>query len=113
MNGLEFPHDDPLVVTTFIGNHNVHQILIDTRATSNLMYYSALKAMGFTSEHLTLSPVTLVGFSGEKTRSLGTIKLSVTLGSAPKHVTTIIEFLVLDKAPNYNDILRRETLNKK
>ena len=64
MNGMEHHHDDPLVVTTMVDNHNVHRILIDTGAASNLMYYSALKAMGFTVEHLTLSSVTLVGFSG-------------------------------------------------
>ena len=112
MEGVEHPHDDPLVVTAMVGNHNVHRILIDTGATSNLMYYSALKAMGLTIEHLIPSSVTLVGFSGEKTKSLGTIKLSVTLGTAPKQVTTIAEFLVLDKTPNYNAILGRGTLNK-
>ena len=84
MNGVEHPHDAPLVVTTMVGNHNVHRILIDTRATSNLMYYNALKAMGLTIEHLMPSSVMFDGFSGEKTRSLGTIKLSVTLGKAPK-----------------------------
>ena len=112
MNGVEYPHDDPLVVTTMVGNHNVYRILIDTGATSNLMYYSALKAMGVSLEHLIPSSVTLVGFSGEKTMCLGTIKLSVTLGTAPKQVTTMAEFLVLDKAPNYNAILRRGTLNE-
>ena len=24
MNGVEYPHDDPLVVTVMVGNHNVH-----------------------------------------------------------------------------------------
>lgn len=38
LNGMEFPHDDPLVITTLIGNHNVHRILVDTGATFNLMY---------------------------------------------------------------------------
>ena len=76
------------------------------------MYYSALKAMGLSLEHLTPSSVTLVGFSGENTRCLGTIKLSVTLGMAPKQVTTMAEFRVLDKAPNYNAILGRDNLNE-
>ena len=112
MNKVEHPHDDPFVVTTIVGNHNVHQILIDTGAASNLMYYSALKAMGLTIEHVTPSSITLVGFSGEKTRFLGTIKLLVTLGTAPKQVTTMAEFLVLDKAPNYNAIIGRGTFNE-
>lgn len=62
MNGVEYAHDDHLVVTVMVGNYNDHRILIDTRATSNLMYYITLKAMGFPTEHLTPSSITLVGF---------------------------------------------------
>ena len=36
LNGLEFPHDDPLVITSLISNHNVHRILVNIRATSNI-----------------------------------------------------------------------------
>ncbi|KAM7488990.1 hypothetical protein LguiB_026474 [Lonicera macranthoides] len=76
------------------------------------MYYSTFKAMGLITEYLTPSTVTLVGFFREKTKSLGTIKLVVTLGIALKQVTTIAKFLVLDKAPHYNVILGRDTLNE-
>ena len=48
LEGVETPHDDPLVITTLIGNHNIHRILVDFGATSNLIYYSTLKAMGLT-----------------------------------------------------------------
>ena len=109
---LEFPHDDPLVIMALIGNHNVHRILVDMGATSNLMYYSAFKAMGLTKDHTTTSSSTLMGFSGERTRSLGSIKLPMTLGTTPKQVTTLAEFLILDRSPNYNIILGRRTLNK-
>ena len=30
LNGLEFPHDDPMVITALISKHNVHRILVDT-----------------------------------------------------------------------------------
>ena len=112
LNGLEFSYDDPLVITALIGNHNVHKILVDTGATFNLMYYSVFKATGLTKGHLTSLPATLVGLSGERTMSLGTIKLSMTLGTTPKQVTIMAYFLVLGKTPNYNVILGKETLNE-
>lgn len=83
LSSLEFPHDDPLVITTLISNHNVHMILVNTGAISNLMYYNTFKAMGLTRDHMTLSSAILVSFLGERTRSLGTIKLSITLRTAP------------------------------
>ena len=83
-----------------------------TGAMSNLMYYSAFRAMGLTAGHLTPSSVTLVNFAGEKTRALGTIKLSMTLGITPRQITTLADFLILDKAPSHNVILGRSTLNK-
>lgn len=76
---MEILHEDPLIVTALVGNHNIHQILVDTSTSFNMMYYSTLKAMGLTQNHLVASNTTLVGFSREKAKALGVIKLSVTL----------------------------------
>lgn len=68
--------------------------------------------MGLTEDHLTPSSATLVCFSGETTKSLETIKLPMTTGKALKQVTTLADFVVLDKTPNYNAILGRGALNE-
>lgn len=46
---VEFPHNDPLVITTLIANHNVHRILMDIGATSYIMCACALKSLGFST----------------------------------------------------------------
>lgn len=71
-----------------------------------------MKAMSLTQDHFITSNVTLVGFSGERARALGAIKLSIILGIAPQHVTTVAEFLVLNSSCTYNAILERGTLNE-
>lgn len=112
LEGVETPHDNLLVVTTLVGNHNIHRILVDISATLNLMYYNTLKAMGLTQNHLVSSNTTLIDFSKESARALRVIKLFVTLGTTPQHVTTMAEILDLDSFCTYNAILGRETLNK-
>ena len=84
LNGLKFPHDNPLVITALNSNHNIHISLVDTGATSNLMYYSAFKAMDLTENHLTPSSATLVGFSSERIGFLGIVKHSLTLRTTPQ-----------------------------
>ena len=66
LNGIKFPYDDPLVITALIVNHNIYRVLVDIGATSNLMYFTAFKVMGFTTEHLIPSSTTLLGFQSKE-----------------------------------------------
>ena len=36
---LHYPHDDALVVSVWIGDYNVHQILVDNGSSADILYY--------------------------------------------------------------------------
>ena len=59
--------------------------------------------------HLVCSP--LIGFGGMKVQPVGTITLSVVVGSYPQQITKEVNFLVVDCSSSYDAIIRRPTLN--
>lgn len=59
--------------------------------------------MGFTKSLLKQERTTLIGFAGEMTYALGSIKLAVTAGDVRK----IVEFIVINRLTPFNDILGR------
>ncbi|KAJ4820696.1 Pol-polyprotein [Rhynchospora pubera] len=60
-----------------------------------------------------LQPMTtsLVGFTGDKLKPLGTIDLDVLFGDAPQTVISNVRFIVVDAPSAYNVILGRTSLN--
>ena len=39
---LHHPHDDALVVSTRVGDYNVHRMLADNGSSANILYYPAI-----------------------------------------------------------------------
>jgi len=62
-------------------------------------------------ERLLPSDAPLVGFGGTKVFLVGTITLSVTIGTYPQQLTREVSFLVVDCSFAYNAIIGRPTLN--
>ena len=40
---LYHPHDDALVVSIRVGDHNTHQVLVDNGSFTNILYYLAFQ----------------------------------------------------------------------
>ena len=93
---MQFPYNDPLVVTVQIANRKVRQVLIDNGSSVNVLYKTTLEKIGLTVRDLRACATTLYGFSGEGIASIGAIDLVVTLGEYPILVTKIVEFVVVD-----------------
>ncbi|XP_057972841.1 uncharacterized protein LOC131160992 [Malania oleifera] len=89
----------------------VRRILIDNRSSANIMFWSVLVGMKIGKERLKPVSTPLVGFGGDTVHPLGTITLPVTIGTTLQQVTTLIEFLVVDRPSVYNVILGRPFLN--
>ena len=53
----------------------------------------------------------LVGFGGMNVQLVGTISLSVVMGTYPRQITKDVNFLVVDCSSSYNAIIGRPTLN--
>lgn len=77
---VQFPHNDPFVITVQIANRRVHRALIDNGSSVNVLYNETLEKIGLMVSDLRACATTLYGFSGEGIVSMGAIDLVVTLG---------------------------------
>ena len=39
--GLHYPHDNALVVSIRVGDHNTHRVLVDNGSSADILYYPA------------------------------------------------------------------------
>ncbi|KAG7578907.1 Reverse transcriptase domain [Arabidopsis thaliana x Arabidopsis arenosa] len=106
-NGLDMPHNDPLVITLAIGDHDVCRVLIDTGSTIDVIFRETLRQMNIDMSQVTPTPRPVLGFSGETLMTLGTIQLPVQAGG----VTKIVNFSVTDQPTIYNVIMGTPWLN--
>jgi len=106
-NGLDRPHNDPLVITLTIGDFNVERVLIDTGNTLDIIFLTSLREMKVDMTQIVPTPRYVLGFSGETTMTLGTIKLPF----RAKGVTKIVDFPVTDQPTVYNVIIATPWLN--
>ena len=58
------PHEDALVITTEIANSLVHQLLVDSKSTVNILYWDAYQKIGLRRSDLTPTPLLFMGSSG-------------------------------------------------
>ncbi|KAG7556990.1 Retrotransposon gag domain [Arabidopsis suecica] len=79
-NGLDMPHNDPLVITLAVGDHDVSRVLIDTGSTIDVIFRETLRQMNIDMSQVTLTPRQVLGFSGETLMILRTIQLPVQAG---------------------------------
>ena len=84
---IHHPYDDAIVITLLIVDYTTKRVLVDNGS----------------------SP--LIGFGGMKVQPVGTITLSVVVGSYPQQITREVNFLVVDCLSSYNAIIGRPTLN--
>lgn len=60
----------------------IRQVLVDSTASSNILYYQCFKEMGIGEQMLTLTPMKLEGFTTHKVTTKRTVILNVTLGQS-------------------------------
>ncbi|GAV65855.1 LOW QUALITY PROTEIN: hypothetical protein CFOL_v3_09369, partial [Cephalotus follicularis] len=108
--GVRLPHDDPMVVTLQVALFTMNRILIDSGSSADILYKHAFDQMGIPTDQLKPIKTPLVGFVGEMVHPLGSIELSVVVGTAPRQTQAEMTFLVMDTQP-YNAIIGRPGLN--
>ncbi|XP_024014994.1 uncharacterized protein LOC112088875 [Eutrema salsugineum] len=82
LRGVHMPHNDCLVVELQLGDVEVSRILIDTGSSVNVIFRETLKNMDFPDSEIKPYMESLTGFTGEKTRTVGTVKISIYVGGS-------------------------------
>ena len=109
---VHHPHNDPLVITTTIGNMNIHRTLVDNGSSVDILYLRAYEQMELKLHQHTFTPTPLYGFTGDNLTPRGSIKLAMTIGTYPRVSTVMANFLVVDCPSAFNSILGRPALKE-
>ncbi|XP_074373631.1 uncharacterized protein LOC141713979 [Apium graveolens] len=107
---VHHPHNDALVITMLIGAMNVHRVFLDNGSSTNILYYSTYKKLGFPDSDMYFEDAHVYSFTGEAVRVMGSVRLPVTLGEGALSVTQMIEFKVLDQDSAHNVLVGRPWL---
>nr|XP_043639646.1 uncharacterized protein LOC122610749 [Erigeron canadensis] len=111
--GDEEASDAPIIIGAIVGNHPIKRVHLDTGSGCEIMYehcFLKLNAILRKKRKDNISP--LVGFSNERTWSLGEITLDVTIGNAPRTRSEALTFVIVRAESPYNIILGRPAMKK-
>ena len=81
---LHHPHDDALVVSLWVENYNMHQVLVNNGSSADILYYPAFQQIKINRERLIPTNAPLMGFGGSRVFPLGVVTLSVMVGDYPQ-----------------------------
>ncbi|KAL8148773.1 hypothetical protein AgCh_005948 [Apium graveolens] len=107
---VHHPHNDALVITMLIGAMNIHRVFLDNGSSTNILYYSTYKKLGFPDSDMYFEDAHVYGFTGEAVRVMDSVRLPVTLGEGALSVTQMIDFKVLDQDSVHNVLVGRPWL---
>jgi hypothetical protein len=110
--GTHQPHNDALVITMNIANFTTRWVKIDNGNSADILYLPAYQQMKLDKERRRPMGAPLVGFTGDKICLVGIVTLPITIGTYPKQVSKMVDFLVVDCPSAYNAIIGRPTLNR-
>ncbi|XP_070667581.1 uncharacterized protein [Malus domestica] len=105
--GVDFPHDDALVVSVQLAHAIVDRMMVDNGSAVNLLQLSVIQKMGLESTIIRRAEV-LTGFNGHTSTAIGHITLDV---KTPPVVSKQTFTIISDPSP-YNGILGRPWLIK-
>ncbi|GAV64609.1 hypothetical protein CFOL_v3_08127, partial [Cephalotus follicularis] len=111
LEGVRFPHDDPVVITLHMELFTMKRILIDRGSSADILYKQAFDQLRIPEDQLRLVKTPLVGFVGEMVHPLGAIELSVVAGTTLCQTQVQMTFVVVDIPSPYNAIIGHPRLN--
>ncbi|XP_019053926.1 PREDICTED: uncharacterized protein LOC109114912 [Nelumbo nucifera] len=111
IRGIQYPHDDVLVVRLLSNDFRVKRILVDYSSSTNILFLEAFKRMELDETDLQPIDIPLVCFNGEVVCPLGKVRVPVEAGSPLHTVHFEHDFLVVATLSPYNAILGRPILH--
>ncbi|XP_010268095.1 PREDICTED: uncharacterized protein LOC104605154 [Nelumbo nucifera] len=103
--GIQYPHDDTLVIKMIINDFEVKQILVDSGSLTDILFKGTFDKLQRQQSDLKPADAPLVGFSGEEVRPIGRVIVPVEAGTWPTIVRFKHTFLVVTTPSPYNAII--------
>ncbi|XP_020225264.1 uncharacterized protein LOC109807148 [Cajanus cajan] len=111
--GIDPYQDDPMVISVEIHNCIVRKTLVDQGSSANILYWNTFKQLGIPESKLIPYDEPLVGFSGERVKTKGYIKLSTRFGfEGAEYHDISVKYVVVHASTSYNILLGRPSLNR-
>ncbi|KAI5351751.1 hypothetical protein L3X38_004642 [Prunus dulcis] len=110
--GVLYPYGDPMIIRAEIADYDVGRVLIDTGSSVSVIFAEAFREMGINDNQVNRQLTPLLSFSGDLVQPIGSVKLPITFGTAPRKTTTYDQFLIVDCPTAYNVIVGRTTLTR-
>ncbi|XP_012851629.1 PREDICTED: uncharacterized protein LOC105971328 [Erythranthe guttata] len=105
-------HNDALVISASLSNFWVRKILVDGGSSADIIFYDVFQQLGIADAQLAPVKTPLIRFTGEVVEALGQITLPLILGTFPRRVTRMVNFLVVKSSLTYNVILGRPSIHQ-
>ncbi|CAB4282843.1 unnamed protein product [Prunus armeniaca] len=103
MEGIEFPHNDALVVTLRVANSMVKRVMIDGGSSADMLFWSTFKRMKLDEKKIQPNPTPIYTFEGTKVQLIEDVTLPVIVVGK----TLFVTFVVVDAPSAYNAIMGR------
>ncbi|XP_020233820.1 uncharacterized protein LOC109813935 [Cajanus cajan] len=111
--GIDPDQDDPMVISVEIHNCIVRKTLVEQGSLADILYWNTFKQLGIPESELVPYDEPLVGFSGERVKTKGYIKLSTRFGFEGAEYRDIsVKYVVVHASTSYNILLGRPSLNR-
>ena len=106
------PHNDALVVSTYIKNYLVKRMLVDDGSTVNVLNWEAFRAMGGSSVELKLITNPITSFCRETVQPMGSVELDIEFRDrdSEEHISIKSLFNIVDTWLAYNRVIGRPIL---
>lgn len=105
MKGMNFLHDDALVIFIIISNHRVNRELVDEGRAVNILFNKIMAQIKINPLRLTLVKTPFIRIIGSGILMKGALETLVTISTYPKCLTLQQTFMVIDMSLVYNAII--------
>ncbi|KAM2185676.1 hypothetical protein ACFX1Q_030653 [Malus domestica] len=101
LKGIQFPHNDALVVTLRVANSRVKRIMIDRGSNTDVLFWSTFRRMKLNEKEIRSNPTPIYAFKGTKAQPIRDVTLPVTAAGK----TLFVTFVIIDAPSAYNAIM--------
>lgn len=95
--GILYPYEDALVISTNITSKRCDRILVDIGSSVDVMFESTLDSVRITGLRLESTNTSLKGFRGGRLIPLRLVELPVTIGTSQFQKIVILDFVVVNE----------------